>query len=473
MTRSKQIRTARRKQSPDRATLILTIVFAVLAVAVAVTAFVVVRNLISAWTITGLPGAPDPGAGGVLGGPTPSGTEYVQPLQPISGPTAQPWDGKTRITLLFMGLDARDWEAGEIPRSDTMILFTMDPASMTAGMLSIPRDMWVNIPGFEYAKINTAYYLGEAYKLPGGGPGLATQTVEQFLGVPINYYAQVDFNAFVAIIDEMGGLDMHIKEEIKIDPIGKDNTKTLYPGVQTLTGAETLAYARARYTEGDDFSRSERQQQVILAIRDQVLTFNMLPTLLAKAPSLYNELQSGINTNMNLQEIISLAALALEVKDQDIKRAVIGPNEVIPGQSPDGLAILIPIHDKIRLVRDEVFLAGGPVGPRAVATEGISLLQQEQARVAVHNGTQVADLASRTAEYLRGQGINIVEETNADQIYESTTIFIYNGTPYTAKYIAELMNISTSHVFTSYSPDVYADILVILGNDWAQNNTLP
>ena len=116
-----------------------------------------------------------------------------------------------------MGLDYRDWVSGEGPsRTDTMILFSLDPLTLTAGMLNIPRDLWVNIPGYGYGKINTAYYLGEANQLPGGGTGLAVKTVEQFLGVPINYYAQIDFSAFERFIDLIGGIELNIEHEIKI-----------------------------------------------------------------------------------------------------------------------------------------------------------------------------------------------------------------------------------------------------------------
>ncbi len=133
-----------------------------------------------------------------------------------------------------MGLDYRYWEAGETPRTDTLMLLTLDPLSNTAGMISIPRDMWVNIPGFDYAKINTAYYLGEINNLPGGGPALAVETVEQFIGVPIHFYAQVDFYAFAKFIDELGGLDLNVRDEIVVDPLGPANTVKLFPGVQTL-----------------------------------------------------------------------------------------------------------------------------------------------------------------------------------------------------------------------------------------------
>ena len=153
-----------------------------------------------------------------------------------------PWNGTDRVTILIMGIDHRDWSQGEdIPRTDTMILLTIDPATKKAGLLSIPRDLWVEIPGFGEHKINTAYRWGELYEFPGGGSDLAMRTVRNVIGVPVQYYVLVDFNAFVGMIDALGGLDMHIREEIKIDPVGPGNTRLLEPGVQTLSGAEVLA----------------------------------------------------------------------------------------------------------------------------------------------------------------------------------------------------------------------------------------
>ena len=256
------------------------------------------------------------------------------PNAPSSLPTLTPWDGAGRVTVLLIGLDYRDWQAGEgASRSDTMILLTLDPLTKTAGMLSIPRDMWVAIPGFQHGKINTAYYLGEAYKLPGGGPGLAVKTVEQFLGVPINYYAQVDFGAFVKFIDELGGIKVDVPEKIKVDLLGDGSStiKTLQPGVQVLPGEWALAYARNRYTQGGDFDRAKRQQQVILGIRDRVLSLDMLPTLIQKAPTLYQQLSSGVHTNLTLDQVVRLALLAKDVPIDEIKQGVWGKNTSCSG----------------------------------------------------------------------------------------------------------------------------------------------
>jgi anionic cell wall polymer biosynthesis LytR-Cps2A-Psr (LCP) family protein len=115
----------------------------------------------------------------------PEGEKAEIPLQAPGGPSAKSWDGSKRVTALFMGLDYRDWEAGNCAsRTDCMMLVTYDPATNTAGMLSIPRDLWVAIPGFGEAKINTAYYLGETNNIPGGGPALAVRRLNYFLSDP-------------------------------------------------------------------------------------------------------------------------------------------------------------------------------------------------------------------------------------------------------------------------------------------------
>jgi LCP family protein required for cell wall assembly len=350
-----------------------------------------------------------------------------------------------------------------------MILLSVDPVSKTAGMLSIPRDMWVNIPGMSYNKINTAYRWGEVYNMPGGGPGLAMATVEEFLGVPINYYAQIDFMAFVRFIDELGGLDMHIREEITVDPIGPGNTRTLEEGVQTLDGATTLAYARMRYTEGGDFDRSSRQMEVIMALRDQILNFNQLPMLISKSPKLYKELESGIRTNLTLGQVVQLALLASKIDREQIKQGIIGPPKQVEfATNPeDGQAILIPVPDQIRILRDEVFATGGPVGPAAVESgDPTELMKNEAARVVIMNGTATPGLASKTSELLRADGLNIVGEENADQATAVTTIYDYSGKPYTINYLIEKLKVPNTRIVNRFDPNAEVDLEIILGDDW-------
>jgi LCP family protein required for cell wall assembly len=452
----------------DRVTVILLVAFVIVAIIAGVLAFNFFRGLVGSWTITPLGGAPVDN--GQAAQPGTVVTNSPGGFVPSNAPTAEAWDGNSRVTILLMGLDYRDWESGEVPRTDTMMLLTVDPLSRTAGMLSIPRDMWVNIPGYDYSKINNAYRFGELDKLPGGGPGLAIETVEEFLGVPVQYYVQVDFQAFVKLIDEIGGVKIDVPSEITIEAIGNFNEVTLQPGRITLPGDLALAYARARYTDGGDFDRAARQQQVIMGVRDRILDFNQLPALIGKAPAIYNELSSGIHTNMTLEQIIQLAWLMPQIDKDSIISRVIGTDAVEMGTSPDGLAILRPIPDQVRLVRDEVFISGGPVGPAAVGENPVELMKAEAARVSIQNGTLTAGLAGKTSELLKPDGLNVVEETNADGVYEFTTIFVYGPKPYTVQYLIEKMGLENARVVNRYDPNAVVDIAVALGNDWAAKN---
>ena len=248
------------------------ILFWSLVLVLALFGFFFVRNIVACWTITPLPGMPPSNCGTItagINGPvlneegTPVATSIAPPPPVVSIPESDlppAWDGASRITVLLIGLDYRDYLANDgPPRSDSMILLTIDPLSKTAGMMSIPRDMWVNIPGFGYSRINTAYFSGEGSKLPGGGPELARKTVEQFLGVPVQYYAQIDFGTFVEFIDLIGGIDVDNQEELRLDPVGsgKDKIRLTCCGIRHLDGETALAYARYRKGDGGDVARAE------------------------------------------------------------------------------------------------------------------------------------------------------------------------------------------------------------------------
>lgn len=385
----------------------------------------------------------------------------------------EPWSGAERVTILIMGLDYRDLQTGGAARSDTMILLSVDPVAQTAGILSIPRDLWAVIPGFTPNKINTAYYFGELYNVPGGGPELAMRTVEQTVGVPIDYYAQIDFDAFVRFIDLIGGVKINVPAAITVDPIGSDtNPKNLKPGVQVLPGAVALAYARERHSAGGDFGRSERQQQVILGIRDRIMEFDLLPGLIANSPQLYAELSAGIKTNLPLDDAIKLAVLATQIQTEDIKRAVIGEDQVIYGRSPDDLAILIPMPDKIRELRDYVFTGNTNLGPLTPGSAE-EKMEAEAPRVSILNGTNDPNLATRTQSFLAGLGANVVNVGGAQTSMSQTVLVDHTGNPYTLAYLAQLMGVPSVRIVHEFDPNATVDVEIRLGTDWLNNNSLP
>lgn len=467
------------------------IIFWVIAVGLAIGGYVFVRNIISCWTITQLPGEPPSDCGTVtagLSGPTinEQGTPVAPPVDDLPPPITIPdsdlppaWDGASRITVLLIGLDYRDWMAGEgAPRSDSMILLTIDPLTKTAGMLSIPRDMWVNIPGFGYSRINTAYSSGEGSKLPGGGPELARKTVEQFIGVPVQYYAQIDFYTFVEFIDLIGGIDVHNSEDLRLDPVGtgKDKIKLTCCGIRHLDGEAALAYARFRKDKEGDIARAERQQKVILGIRNQVLKPENFPVLLGKARQFYEEFSAGIKTNMPFETALQLGVLAKDIPVESIKKGVIDytmvtlDNVTLGGQDA---SIMKPMPDRIRVLRDEIFTSAGALSPLAAGGDPTALMQADAARVRILNGSFSPGLETATGNYLLLQGVQVTEVNVADRAYDRTTIILYSPKLYTLKYFQALFRIdANAQIVISPDPTSSVDVEVRLGNDWANSNPM-
>jgi len=379
------------------------------------------------------------------------------------------WNGVDRVSILLMGLDYRDWEQGNgPPRTDSMMLVTIDPVAKTAGMLSIPRDLWVEIPGWEHNRINTAYFLGEANRLPGGGPGLAMETVERLLGVPIDFFAVIDFHAFERMIDEIGGVDILVFEPMRIAPIGRESMG-LEAKAYHFDGAEALAYARARKTEGGDFDRAQRQQQVALAIRDTILEVDMVPVLLTKAPALYEELAAGVRTNLSFDQMVSLGVLALQIDPADIKRGVIAPPDMVTLEMlADGAEVLRPVPDQIRLLRDEIFTETASIAPSIPLDSPAVAAQVEGARISVLNGAGTEGLATTTADRLKALGLNVVEVSNADRLdYDKSRLVVHNARyPYTVRFLAAAAGLSESQILIPVTPLDTVDVVLILGADF-------
>ncbi|HSD82821.1 MAG TPA: LCP family protein, partial [Anaerolineae bacterium] len=391
---------------PSNRLLIIWLVgFAVIGLVAACIFFNLVRELVRNWSTT------------ALAAPTVSGLTVVDPKtgQPVVDIPS--WDGVERVTILLLGIDERKQETGPF-RTDTMLILTIDPASKTAGMLSVPRDLWVQIPTMDTdGKINTAHFLGDAYNYPGGGPALAVETVQENLGIPIDYYLRVNFDAFEKVIDAMGGVEICVPEVID-DPQYPCYDAYCYDplhieaGCQMMDGTLALKYARTRHT-GTDIDRAKRQQQVILAARDKVVKQNLLPQLVTQAPTLLDTLQHAVKTDLSLDQIVRLAKLATQIDPQNIKQATIDENMVVGYNTPTDPPqnVLVPIRDKIRLLRDQFFNSV----PTASSISTAPTPTTGSARIRVENGTQINGLAARTSDRLSAQGFNVVEVDSADR----------------------------------------------------------
>ena len=451
----------------DGLTKAFLIAFILLALVTSVVAFQLVSNLTKSMTILNLPGVP------LLEGLLNNKEGDSQPDLQVIGATPEPWDGSSRVTVLILGLEYNDWRGGGDSHSDTMILLSIDPISKTVSMLSIPRDMWVNIPGFDYGRINEAYFNGESYNLPGGGAELARQTVEQFIGIPVQYYAVIDYYAFIGFIDELGGVQVKPDQYVTIEKFGGGQQQILEAGQSyTLEGELALAYIRNRKTQGGDIDRARRQQEVIVSIRNRILKHHNIPELIAKAPALYQNLSSGIITNLNLQDTLKLGVLALQVDTANINRGIINYEMAIPTESPTGEKILKPIPDKIRVLRDQLFATTGTKSPIASPNNGSTLVRDEAARVVIWNGSGDAGLADRTSEYFRNEGINVIQIADAGVYTPATRIDIFNGKPYTVEFLAQFMGVASANIWNTFDPNAGLDVRVTIGGDWLKNNPL-
>lgn len=377
------------------------------------------------------------------------------------------WKGTERVNLLLLGVDERPQENG-MARTDTMMVLTLDPTTLQAGVLSIPRDLWVPIPGYNQGRINTAHRLGELYNYPGGGPALARETVEYNLGIPIQYYVRLNFQGFVDLIDLIGGIDVYVAEPIN-DPLYPDNNYGYDPlyipaGQQHFDGAMALKYARTRH-DSNDFERARRQQQVLLAVLERVSSLNLLPQLAPRLGELYTLMDQSVSTDLTLDEVLALAGLAIKVDRSQIRFAVIDSTCTENYITPEGAQVLIPLRDRIREVRDYVF------GGAELASQTV---EQENATIGVLNGTGRAGLAASTTDYLKEQGVAVAAFGNADRADYATTMIILNRPkPATAARLATLLGLPQSAIVTASNVAAAQDITLILGADYPGPPTSP
>lgn len=256
-----------------------------------------------------------------------------------------PWTGGARLTVLIMGLDRRPNEEGLMYRTDTMMLISLDRDTGSLGILSIPRDLYVDIPGYaDLQRINTAMVLGELQQ-PNYGPTLAMQTVQYNLGMYVHGYVAVDFEAVETIIDLLGGVDIDVPYPIAdyeypdmnfgYDPL------ILQAGLQHMDGATALKFARTRHGD-NDFERSRRQQLVLYAVRDRILDFNLLPQLIIQSPTLLSSLSENVYTNLTADQLIQVALTLKDVTESSIRTGVIDDNYSMPYTTQSGAQVLVP-----------------------------------------------------------------------------------------------------------------------------------
>ncbi len=310
--------------------------------------------------------------------PLPTPTEVVPTadlaiLYPTQAPPplAVDYDGPDVVTFLLIGSDKRP---GSSYRTDTMVIVILRPRDDQVSLISIPRDLWVYIPGWEMQRINTAYQHGEITGYAGGGPQLLKDTIEYNLGLHIDHTAMVEFDGFRRIVDTLGGIDVPVAcaytdwrlIDPSYDPENENNWHlyTTGPGLVHMDGDLALWYARSRQ-KSNDFDRGRRQQEVLRAIYTTALQTDTL----SKIPQLYSDFSSLVVTDLGLGDILKLSLLAPGFSNADIRSYYIRPPIVTSWITPGGAYVLLPDQTALQNLVTQALSAS----PIAVVNESITI----------------------------------------------------------------------------------------------------
>jgi LCP family protein required for cell wall assembly len=269
----------------------------------------------------------------------PLSTETIVPI-PVT-------PGQNTLNILLLGSDQRQGQAGPW-RTDVIMWVTIHRDTKQVGIVSIPRDLWVSIPKVGENRINVADYYGETLKYPGGGPALVADTLKNNLGLESDRYIRLNFEAFEQVIDAMGGVTVLVDcavEDNFIDPTYPGGLRPLRvsAGTQVMDGKTALMFARSRHGRGD-IDRTRRQQRLLMAIRDRALDVEMIPRI----PRIWVSLKKSVDTDLSLQEILSLALLAKDISADQIHSRVMDYTMLRDWTTPAGAMVLLPDRAKIK-----------------------------------------------------------------------------------------------------------------------------
>lgn len=262
--------------------------------------------------------------------PTATATPYVIPTE-LAEQIPEEVPGQKIILLL--GADSRPGDTAF--RTDTIIVLVLNPRQGTASLLSFPRDLYVNIPGWGTDRINTAFFRG-GYKT-------LAATLQSNFGVKPDAYVLINFRSFKQIIDGLGGLDVRVGQPVR-DRYPRRGWITVNKGLNHMNADMVLWYARTRKTT-NDFARNRRQQEVLVALFEKLVSLDAIK----QAPELYNKYKKAVTTNLTFGDMLGFLPLAIQLTDTSrIKRYYISPEMVWDYITPGGAMVLLPREDAIR-----------------------------------------------------------------------------------------------------------------------------
>lgn len=259
------------------------------------------------------------------------------------------------LNVLLLGSDQRPGDP--VWRTDVIMIAFLDVSNGRAAILSLPRDLYVNIPTRGWDRINIADFWGEYTKYPGGGPGLLDRVIEENFGIRVDKYARVDFDGFKQIVDTLGGIDVNVPCELEddfIDPTSPTGFRHFQvdAGINHMDGDTALMFVRQRHNTGD-ISRAQRQQRVVFALREKLLS----PDVITKIPQLYGQLQDTVQTDFGPVDVPGLIQIGTHIKPETIRGRVVDGTMWSFWTTPDGKSVLVFDKDKVRAAVDDLFNA--------------------------------------------------------------------------------------------------------------------
>lgn len=258
-------------------------------------------------------------------------------------PEPPKWEGKERVNILLMGVDARGLKKGEIPRSDTMLVASLDPVAKQIHLFSIMRDTYTEIPEYGSDRINTAITHG---------PNTAMAAVSELLGIPIQYYVYTDFQGFIELVDAVGGVDFYVEKDMHYTSAADNHEYDidLKEGQQHLDGNTALQYVRFRHDALSDFTRTERQRNFLKAVAEKMKS----TTSIMKLPSILDKINPYIDTNLTVNDMWKLATVGYD--SSMVSSEQIPPMELLEEKRVGGSQVLgVRSEDELKAYVQEVF----------------------------------------------------------------------------------------------------------------------
>lgn len=387
-------------------------------------------------------------------------------------------EGSGRVNVLLLGRGGGTHDAPDL--TDTMMIASIDPINHTTVLISIPRDLWVNVPDAGVMKINAAWETGEFkflgkqtpgstnYKAIQAGFNEVDQVVSSTFGIDIDYNTIVDFKAFQQAVDTVGGVTVDVPSDL-VDPTmaweNANNPTLAKAGIQTFNGSQALIYARSRETTSD-FARAQRQRSLLLALKDKVDTAGTLSNPL-KLSGLISAFGNNISSDLSVNDAFRLYGILKKVGDNSITSVGLadGTNQYVTTGNINGQSVVLPKAGLFNYTDIQAYLRSQIKDPYIV---------KENAKILVLNGTTTPGLASTKGNELKSFGYNVFATGNTPNTgwTQTTLVDLTHKDKYTKHYLEEHFNQTAANSLNDATIDTKgADFVIIVGSDEATPTT--